>query len=95
MAKKLPAPFKRPSIAIEIAGAQKEWQDVPPRLVDVGDIIQGKGLVIGWTRVSTDMEVTNGPIFRFVDFRMKNGTTYRVSAEEKIRAFVKVSHGNG
>lgn len=98
-----PRPFSAPRIEIstEIVGAKKEWRDCDPREIEVGDIIQGKGLVVGLG----EMRRFEDPVRFIFPFEMKNGTTYRYHSEyvrpthpgieigPSIRAFVKVAGG--
>lgn len=97
-----PKPFSRPSISISTGatGAKKEWRDVSPREVEVGDLILGKGLVVG----VGDVYRTQDPARYFFEFEMKNGTTHQIEGEidwsadhfhevsflPTVRAFVKV-----
>lgn len=70
-----PKPFQRKVINVSTDaqgdGAKKAWQDLDPREVEVGDLILGKGLVVGLGEVSQ-----NSDPFEYVfRYEMKNGTT--------------------
>lgn len=74
-----PKPFQRKSISVstEIQDIKKEWRDVDPREVEVGDIILGQGLVVGLGEV---VKLTDPFQYRFT-YQMKNGSTHRVWAQ--------------
>lgn len=85
MAKKLPKPFQRPGITIEIPGARKEWLDIVADDVQVGDIVQGRnrGLVVD---VAADGQ--------FITLSFKNGGAERLFLDTPVTAFVEESRGN-
>lgn len=71
--------FSRPSVTVSTDalgdGAKKSWQDIVDlRLIEVGDIIVGKGLVVGIGEV---VSLQDPAQYRF-EFEMKNGTTLRL-----------------
>ena len=72
--------FSRPSVTVSTDalgdGAKKAWQDLDPRQVEVGDLILGKGLVVGLGEVSQHSDPFQ---YRFV-YEMKNGTEHVVYA---------------
>ena len=88
-----PKPFKRPSISISTDAqghtAKKEWQDLDPRQVEVGDLILGEGLVVGLG----EMIRTQDPAQFFFHYEMKNGTTLRVEGEIDWDAYSQSEHG--
>lgn len=67
--------FSRPSVTVSTDalgdGAKKAWQDLDPRQVEVGDLILGKGLVVGLGEVSQHSD----PFEYVFRYEMKNGTT--------------------
>lgn len=97
-----PKPFQRKSISIstDIRDAKKEWRDCHPSEIEVGDIILGKGLVVGG-KLDERHEPIEGRLtpFLYYSFEMKNGTTvvakagigdYYQPKTESVRAFVRV-----
>lgn len=44
--KKIPAPFRRPSISINRDAPRREWRWVSPAELTVGDTITGRGVVL-------------------------------------------------
>ena len=73
-----PKPFQRKSITVstEIQDIKKAWQDLDPRDIEVGDLILGKGLVVGLGEV---VKLTDPFQYRFT-YQMKNGTEHVVYA---------------
>lgn len=56
MAKRLPKPFKRPSI--DLGGPHKAWKNIPVTDVRVGDIVSDVGLVQGTFTVTSPAVTT-------------------------------------
>lgn len=94
-----PKPFQRPGITLseDLHGSKKRWANVHPANIEIGDIIQGKGLVLSGTIYERHTTDTNEP-YLVVTLGMKNGETvhYRAGigdrynpAEESVRAFTE------
>ena len=85
MAKKLPAPFKRPSVAIEIPGVKKEWREIAADFVHVGDIARGRnrGLVENVEHFDEHVRLT-----------FKNGTQETFYLDDKLTAFTEARNGD-
>jgi|SRR6478735_7358232 len=74
-----PKPFQRKSIEVstEAQHVEKAWQDISPREVEVGDIILGKGQVVGLG----DVVKHSDPLAYRFEFEMKNGTSHFVEGK--------------
>jgi hypothetical protein len=88
-----PKPFQRKVIVVSTDvvndGAKKEWRDVSPFEVEVGDIIVGKGLVESGNVDEYFDRKTNTHI-PYVDFTMKNGNVLRYAQGDVVRAFTRI-----
>jgi hypothetical protein len=85
-----PKPFQRKviNVSTEVQDTRKEWRDVHPSEIEVGDLILGKGLVVGGALEEFHQEGRPRLKYRF---DMKNGTSlYYEAGIESIRAFVRV-----
>lgn len=78
MPRKIPTPFKRPSINLEDTG--RTWEHVPAFFIRTGDIVADLGLV------GEVMHV--GGIFNAVVLRNRFGDSKRFESAEKVFAFV-------
>jgi hypothetical protein len=78
MPRKIPAPFKRPSINLEDTG--RSWQHLPAFYVQAGDIVADLGLV---------GEVMHaGGILNYVVITNRFGDSKRFEPHEQVFAFV-------
>ncbi len=87
---KKPKPFQRPGIELS-TGAKKRWADVHPTRVQIGDIIQGKGLVLEGV-VKEEYDIKEGRNRVWAYFAMKSGTPFYlhdITPETRIRVFTE------
>ena len=81
---KLPAPFKKDSITIEIDGPKKEWRETAADFVLADDIVQGhnRGLVVNVEHFDEHVRLS-----------FKNGSQETFYRNDKVTAFAKVNDG--
>jgi len=84
MAKRLPKPFQRPGIAIQIAGPEKAWISTAADFVEPGDIVQGhnRGLVENVEHFDEHVRLT-----------FLNGSQETFYLDDKVTAFTEVRDG--
>lgn len=85
MAKRLPKPFERPGIALQLSGPKKAWQQTVADFVHVGDIVQGhnRGLVEDVEHFDARVRLT-----------FKNGSQETFYLDDKVTAFTEDSSGD-
>ena len=85
MTRKLPKPFQRPGIALQIPGPKKEWVTIPATEVVVGAIVQGhnRGLV-------TEVMAVHGDVRLY----FKNGLREDFARTQQLTVFQEVVRGN-
>ncbi len=83
-----PKPFQRPGITLSEHGAKKHWVRVHPERLEVGDIIRGHGLIVGWEKRAYYDPLTVSQV-AYVLFTMKSGDHLRVDYDQTIVAFTE------
>lgn len=72
--------FSRPqAVAGEVV--DREWKDVYPQFLQVGDIVAGKGVIV-YHSLTCRNEV-------YVEAGIPDSKEYHLPAKEKVKAFVK------
>ena len=83
MAGHIPKPFQRPGIELSSGGAKKTWQTVAVADVHKGDLIKGRGQVLGVHSFDA----------RQVTFDMFSGERLTFAADDPIEAFTEKRDG--
>lgn len=82
---KLPKPFQRPGIALQIAGPKRSWRQTVADFVNVGDIVQGhnRGLVENVEHFDALVRLT-----------FKNGVQETFNLDDRVTAFTEDFSGD-
>lgn len=82
-----PKPFQNPRIEVTSAwlGSKKEWMDITPDRISVGDLIIGKGVVVA----VLDRVAFRDPAVLCYSFEMKSGQHLSYADYELVRVFTE------